>query len=628
MGIESQSKFENSRLGGEESYRLLVDSVKDYAIFMLDPAGRVASWNPGAERLKGYRADEVIGKHFSIFYPPEALQRGLPETELRIAGAEGRFEDEGWRVRKDGRQFWANVVVSALCDENGTLLGFSKMTRDTNGRKAGERRFRDLLESAPDAIVIVDREGAIVVVNTQTEQIFGYARAELIGQKIERLMPERFRGRHPGHREGFLAHPKLRSMGSGLDLFGLRKDGSEFPVEISLSPLETEEGTLVMSAIRDITDRRRTQEALRDQARLLDLANEAILVRNLDDRITFWSQGAERLYGWSKEEALNKIARELLHTEFPSALDAIQESLSRTDFWSGELKHQRKDGSLLLSESRWALQRDAKGLPKAVMETNADITLRKQAEMEVRRARDLAEAANSLKSEFMANMSHELRTPLNGIIGFAEFLVDEKRGPLNARQKEYLNDILNSGRHLLQLINDVLDLAKVEAGKIEFHPERFQIKDAIREVCSVSAGTAQQKDIRVDVSVAPELAGVTLDPLRFKQVVYNLLSNALKFTDNGGRVEIRCAGNGLDDFTLLVQDSGIGIKPENLCRLFKEFEQIDQGSGRRYQGTGLGLALTRKIVEMQGGRISVASEFGKGTTFTVVLPRAFGRAAA
>ena len=220
-------------------------------------------------------------------------------------------------------------------------------------------------------------------------------------------------------------------------------------------------------------------------------------------------------------------------------------------------------------------------------------------------------------------MSHELRTPLNGIIGFSEFLVDGRPGPLNSKQREYLEDILNSGRHLLQLINDVLDLAKVEAGKIELNPEPFRLNKAVYEVCSVAGPIGQKKQIRVSVSVAEELPEVTLDQMRFKQVSDNLLSNALKFTDQGGRVDIECALHNPQKFRLAVKDNGIGIKPEDLKRLFREFEQIESGATRRYEGTGLGLALTRKIVEMQGGCIDVASKAGQGTTFTVILPLTF-----
>ena len=261
-------------LGSEESYRLLVESMKDYAIFMLDPEGRIASWNQGAERFKGYRTDEIIGKHYSIFYPREALERGLPEMELETARKEGRYEDEGWRLRKDGKRFWANVVISALRDKNGSLLGFCKVTRDMSDKREAERRFRDLFESAPDAMIIVNGAGSIVLVNYQTEKIFGYSRVELLGQKIEMLIPERFRGGHSGHRTRYSAHPHARPMGMGMELYGLRKDGSEVPVEISLSPLETEEETgeaLVITTVRDISERKRNEEALRDHARLLDL---------------------------------------------------------------------------------------------------------------------------------------------------------------------------------------------------------------------------------------------------------------------------------------------------------------------------------------------------------------------
>jgi len=213
-----------------------------------------------------------------------------------------------------------------------------------------------------------------------------------------------------------------------------------------------------------------------------------------------------------------------------------------------------------------------------------------------------------------------LRTPLNGIIGFSEFLVDEKPGQLNAKQKEYLNDILNSGRHLLQLINNVLDLSKVEAGKMDLFPETFALPKTVEEICSVVSQMAERKRIAIRRKIAPSIRDVTLDRQKFKQVLLNLLSNAVKFTDNGGQVDIIVGPVDPGRLQLQVCDTGIGIKSEELGKLFVEFQQLDSSLARRHQGTGLGLALTKKIVEFQKGSITVESEPGKGSTFTVILP--------
>jgi signal transduction histidine kinase len=236
--------------------------------------------------------------------------------------------------------------------------------------------------------------------------------------------------------------------------------------------------------------------------------------------------------------------------------------------------------------------------------------------------RNLVESeANRLKSMFLAGMSHELRTPLDSIIGSSDLLLSDGKSKLTPTQRDHISDILNSGNHLLQLINDILDLARVEAGKMDIEPEPFSPKKALDEVRSVVSVLAVERQIELTVRVDPSLRMVVLDPLRFKQILYNLVSNAIKFTDPGGKVTVSLAPRGGRKISLSVKDTGIGISPADLPRLFREFEQLESGPERHYQGSGLGLSLTKKLVDLMGGTVSVRSALQKGSTFTVVLPR-------
>ena len=482
------------------------------AIVVTTSDGKVLHWNSEAERVFGYSSAEAADRQLDSLIVPAGHQ-DLYLQFRREAVEKGLVTFETTRKRKDGSLVHAVVTNKTIYDEQGRAelmvttqkdVTHLKVLRDA---KLVESKFRDLLESTPDAIVMANETGRIVLANSQGEALFGYERGELLGQAVELLLPSRYRGSHVSHRSAYAAQPRTRSMGAGLELYGRRKDGTEFPVEISLSPLRTDEGMLVMSAIRDTTERKRIERTLQEKNTELERANQA-------------------------------------------------------------------------------------------------------------------------KDRFLASMSHELRTPLNGIIGFAEFLSDGKPGPLNDKQHEYLVDILNSGRHLLHLINDMLDLVKVQAGKADLSVERFSLAEVIAEVCTGVRTIAENKHIEMTVEVAPGLDFVTLDRQRVKQILYNLLSNALKFTGEGGHVGIEATPVGNDRFRLMVSDNGIGIRSEDIGRLFTEFEQLDTGTARRFGGTGLGLALTRSLAALHGGVIEVESEFGKGSRFLVTLPLAVAGEAA
>jgi len=476
--------------------------------------GTILFWNAGAEAVYGYTKAEAIGcRLHDLVVPPDLIEESKEITRAAIES--GLTVHETIRRRKDGSIIYVDITAKALRDYHNKLKFIALSQKDVthlkvlSHGKALETRYRGLLETVPDAIVMVNSSGRIVLINEQAETLFGYKKEELLGSPIEILLPARFRAAHLAHRIRYFVEPKARAMGAGLELYASRKDGTEFPVEISLSPLKTEEGVFAMSVIRDISERKKLEEELRQKNNALEEQNRRV------------------------------------------------------------------------------------------------------------------QTANRLKSEFLANMSHELRTPLNGIIGFAEIMHDGRVGPISDEHKEYLGDILTSAHHLLQLINDVLDLSKVEAGKLEFKPQAVNLQLVVEEVCEIVRTLAASKRIEMRSEIDPALSAIDADPRSLKQILYNYLSNALKFTPERGSVTIRGKAEDTERFRIEVEDNGIGISASDTDRLFVEFEQLDSSAGKKYSGTGLGLALTRKIVEAQNGTVGVDSTPGKGSIFYAVLPRAF-----
>jgi diguanylate cyclase (GGDEF)-like protein/PAS domain S-box-containing protein len=388
----------------EEKYRMLMDGVRDYAIFLLDPGGRVLSWNAGAERIKGYTAGEIIGHNFSCFFSPDDIKQGWPEELLRLTAASGRYEEHSIRVRKDGSQFLASVTFTALRDADGSLRGFSEISRDLSESKESEARYRGLLEAAPDAMVVVDQGGEIVLLNVQAEKQFGYRRDELIGQKVKNIIPKGFAERLIADGTRSAAEALAQQIGTGIELNGRRKDGSEFPIEIMLSPLESAEGILVTAAIRDISVRKAAEEHLAQMEGryrgLLEAAPDAMVVVDQGGEIVLLNVQAEKQFGYRRDELIGQKVKNIIPKGFAERLIAdgtrsAAEALAQQIGTGIELIAQRKDSSEFPIEIMLSPLEGAEGI--LVTAAIRDISVRKAAEEHLAqmesRYRGLLEAA-------------------------------------------------------------------------------------------------------------------------------------------------------------------------------------------------------------------------------------------
>ena len=383
----ARGRAEGALGDSEEKYRMLMDAVRDYAIFLLDPEGRVVSWNAGAERIKGYTADEIIGHDFSCFFSPDDIKRGRPEEVLRLTAVSGRYEANSMRVRKDGSQFLASVTFTALRDADGKLRGFSEISRDLSESKESEARYRGLLEAAPDAMVMVDQGGEIVLLNVQAEKQFGYHRDELIGQKVKNIIPQGFAERLIADGTRSAAEALAQQIGTGIELNGRRKDGSEFPIEIMLSPLESAEGILVTAAIRDISVRKAAEEHLAQmEARyrgLLEAAPDAMVVVDQGGEIVLLNVQAEKQFGYRRDELIGQKVKNIIPKGFAErlvadALRSAEDALAQQIGTGIELNGRRKDGSEFPIEIMLSPLEGAEGV--LVTAAIRDITTRKKAE--------------------------------------------------------------------------------------------------------------------------------------------------------------------------------------------------------------------------------------------------------
>lgn len=486
-----------------------------------------------------------------------------------------------------------------------------------------DQLFVQLLDAAPDAIVVVDAEGRMLFANSQTELLFDYAREELLGKDVELLVPERLRASHVRQRKGFVGTPHTRPMGTGLPLFGRKRDGREFPIEICLSPLHTQSGTLYSASIRDVSQRKQEElEVRRVQEHLLSAVESiqgAFAIFDSEDRLVMCNSAYRQVIGTTLTSSVVGCSfLELLDASVGAGIFEAEASSELRSRWASY--HRAPEGALDLRTSGGQhLQVVERRTPGGGVVTSiADVTDAVAHEDALRQAQALAERASAAKSEFLASMSHELRTPLNAVLGFAQLLQRDKKAPLSQRQQERVEHVVRGGEHLLRLIDDVLDLARIEAGGVLVSLERVDLTEVLSEIKATLDPMASRARILVAVGELPrDAAYVVADRTRLKQVLMNYGSNAIKYGRAGGTAEfVASTRDGVVRISVI--DDGTGIPLDKQSAIFQPFQRAGQEAGP-IDGTGIGLVISKRLAELMGGAVGFESTEGRGSRFWIEL---------
>lgn len=624
----------------DERFRLVMEGIKDYAIYMLDGSGHVTFWNAGAEWIYGWRTDEVKGHHLSMFYTDKDAAHGKPQMDLKTAAAEGRFVEEGTRVGKGGKQFAANVVTTALRDARGRLRGYTQVTSDITSHKQAEAELRRsealktaILDTALDAILSIDHNGLIQEWNAAAQRIFGYRREQVLGKLVDDLIiPKSLLEIYSDGVANYLIHGVGSLLGRPIELTLRRSNNSEFRAELAISRVPTEDPPRCTALVRDITERKNAEAALRESEeryRMLveDVRDYAIYMLDPEGRVTTWNTGAERIQGYRAKEIIGKsfatfFSPEDVERKVPAQLLKRAEREGQAVY---EGQRVRKNGQHFWIQGIVTALHDEQGRLRGFSKVSQDVTRQKEAEERIRQLNEQLEqrvadrtsqleAANKELEAFSYSVSHDLRAPLLHISGYVDILQTEAAKKLDEKDRKYLDTIAGGARQMSRLIDALLEFSRM--GRAEMRREKTNMARLVDEVRRELRKETEGRQIEWHIGELPDARG---DPVMLRQVIANLISNALKYTRSRTPAKIEIGAQIEDGETVyFVRDNGVGFDMKYAGKLFGVFQRLH--SAREFEGTGIGLANVQRIILRHGGRVRAESAVDQGATIYFSLP--------